>query len=610
MARLVYNSDEDKLRQKKLLRNRLIFAMLFTLVFFGILIGRMGYLQWVDYQHYKGMADGNRFSIETLPPVRGKIYDRNGILLADNQPIFVLKFDKKQIPQISKLEQDLLALLPNLSSKKFQKFFKRLKRSRSAKPLIFSTSLTEKQAAIFAVNSHKFPGVVLTAQLQRVYPYQSSLAHALGYVGRIDAREAKRIDKERYRGTEIIGKTGLERQYEDMLHGHPGFQEIETNARGRVLRTLTTTPAKSGQDIHLTIDIRLQTYIEKLVKDHKAAVVVTKPQTGEILAFVSNPAYDINLFTDGISQKNYNRLLNDRRKPLLNRVTNGSYPPGSTVKPFVSLASLEEGIITAKKKIFDPGYFVFMDQRYRDWKRKGHGIVDMKAAIAESCDTYYYDLSLKMGINLIHDSLYPFGFGHKTDVDLPSEKKAILPSKEWKRITHGQTWYKGETINAVIGQGYFTATPIQLAKSVSVLANRGKVVQPHLLKNIKLPEQPHIAIKNNKNWEDVIEAMEEVMHGKRGTARSYARNLNFRMAGKTGTAQVFSLNEEEYDEENIKKSLRDHSLFIGFAPIQQPEVAISVVMENAEIKAAPIAVKVTDYYLNQLQKPLGTLHAN
>lgn len=603
--KLAYSSDDDKVLQKKLLRNRLFFAMAFTLLLFSLLIARMAYLQWTNYSHYKGMADGNRISLETLPPTRGKIYDRNGILLADNQPIFVLKFDKKQIPNISKTKANLISFLPGLPSKTADKFFDRLTHFHNAKPIILPYTLSEKEAAVFAVQSHLFPGVNLTAQLKRTYPFKSSMAHALGYVGKINPRETAKLDKERYQATDVMGKNGVEKQYEDRLHGYPGFQEIETNARGRILRTLSTQPAIPGEDIHLTIDIKLQTYIENLLKDQKASVVVLEPQSGEVLAIVSNPSYDLNQFVGGISQTNYDRLLNNKKRPLINRATSGQYPPGSTIKPFVSLGALENGIITEKHSIFDPGYFVFKDHRYRDWKRSGHGRVNMSSAIEQSCDTYFYDLSLKMGINTIHDYLYPFGFGHKTGIDLPSEKEGILPSKEWKKSTKGVNWYKGETIIASIGQGYFLATPLQLAKSAAMIANRGKIIQPHLLKYKHIPELPHIPIKKNTHWENVIKAMAKVMHGTRGTARRYTRNIDFKMAGKTGTAQVFSLNEGEYHKADIRKGLHDHSLFLGFAPIQKPKLAIGVIIENADVKAAPISVKITNYYLTEILNTAG-----
>ncbi len=604
MPKLTYSTNDEKIIQKKLLKNRLFFAMGFTLLLFSILILRMAYLQWTNYELYKGMAEGNRISTQVLPPSRGKIYDRNGVLLADNQPVFVLKFEKKKINDIEQTQTNLAQILPGLPLTRTEPFFKRLKRYYNARPLTLPTFLTEKQAAIFAVQSHRFPGVTLTAELKRVYPFKSNLAHALGYVGKINPQEAQTLDRERYRGTKIIGRSGIERQYEDILHGHPGFKKVETNVRGRILRTLSTTPAIPGQDIQLTIDIHLQSYIEELLGDRKASVVVMKPQTGEILALVSSPSYDLNLFIGGISHKEFNKLLNDKYKPLINRATNGQYPPGSTIKPFMSLVSLENEVISKYKKIFDPGYFDFKGHRFRNWKRTGHGWVDMNDSIAKSCDTYYYKLSLEMGIDMIHDYLQPFGFGRKTGIDLPSEKTGILPSREWKKTTLGENWFTGETILTSIGQGYFLATTLQLAKATSILANRGKVVQPHLLKNKSLDRQQHIPIQKHTNWESVIQAMVDSMHNPKGTGYRYARHIDFEIAGKTGTSQVFGLNQGEYDPSTIAKHLRNHSLFIGFTPVKRPEIAISVIIENADIKAVPIAVNITNFYLNDISQSI------
>lgn len=602
MGRLVHNTDNEKLTQKRLLRNRLIFAMVLVLISFMVLTGRMAYLQWVNYHYYKSMADGNRISLETLPPMRGKIYDRNGHVLADNRSVFVLRFDRKKMLVTKDYHTDLITLFPEISSERWNTFFARLKTGYRAKVVTFDVHLSESQAAVFASHSNQYPGVSLTAKLKRNYPYKDFVSHALGYVARINDKEVVTLDKERYLGTDVIGKSGVEKEYENILHGYPGYKEIETNARGRVLRTLSTTPAIPGKDIHLTIDIRLQKYIENLLIDQRAAAVVLEPKTGEILAFVSHPGYDLNLFVDGISRKNYDELLNNPSRPLINRVTDGQYPPGSTIKPFVSLSSLENNVITPEKQIFDPGYFIYKDHRYRDWKRGGHGLVNMSDAIEQSCDTYFYELGLKMGIDMIHDSLYPFGFGHITHIDLPAEKKGILPSKAWKREARQENWYNGETIIATIGQGYFLSTPLQLGKAVATLANRGKISQPHLLKGLapKTDVTELIPINKIGNWEKVIQAMVKVMHGKHGTARAYAKNLNFKMAGKTGTAQVFSLNEGDYDAEKIDRVLHDHSLFIGFAPVDNPEIAISVVIENASAKAAPVAVDIARFYFDNI----------
>lgn len=598
-----YQSENQVVQQKKLFRGRLYFALGFSIVFFLILFARMTYLQWVNYDHYHAMSEGNRISVEPLPPVRGKIYDRNNVLLADNQPIFALKFSKDKITDIPATFKALRKLLPNIPDSKLEKFYKQLKVASKYRPIYLPYSLSESEASIFAANSYQFSGVTLSGKLKRIYPFKQVAVHAIGYVGKINQTELKKLNTADYQGTDVIGKTGVERTYESILHGKPGVQQVETNARGKVIRKLETQPATPGKDIQLTIDIRLQTYIEKYLGDKKAAVVVLEPKTGDILAYVSSPGYDPNLFVDGISRKNYSALLNNPYRPLINRVINGQYPPGSTIKPFVALSALENGIIKPYQKITDPGYFDFKKHRYRDWKRGGHGLVDMHKAIVESCDTYFYELSLKMGIQMIHDDLYPFGFGHTTGIDLHGESSGILPSKQWKRTTKNRPWFKGETIIAAIGQGYFLATPIQLAKAVAVMANRGKIITPHLLKGKTIAPQGQIIIHNISNWETVIKAMTDVVHDVHGTAYRYSHNLGFSMAGKTGTAQVFSLGKDEnYDAKTIKKILRDHSLFIGFAPVKKPKIAISVVIENSSVKAAPVAADIARYYLTQLQK--------
>jgi penicillin-binding protein 2 len=597
---LHFLSEQDALKQKRQFKNRLTIAFLFVVLCFGLLLGRMAYLQILNYQHYHAMAEGNRISAEVIPPVRGRIYDRNHVLLADNQPTYTLQFTREKGIDIDKLITTLKSIVPDLSPNGLDKFAKKMHRTRYYNHTLSPFNLTESQAAKIAVNSYRLPGLSLTARLKRTYPFTSTAVHALGYVGRINMDELQKLDEARYRGTDSIGKAGIEQYYEDTLHGYPGLQYIETNAKGRVIRKLEAIPAKPGKDVQLTLDIKLQQYAEKLLEGKKGAIVVMNPNNGEILAYVSQPTYDPNLFVDGISQKDYQVLLNNKQKPFINRVINGQYPPGSTIKPFVALGAIEHNIISPNKKIYDPGYLEFAGHRYRDWKRWGHGLVDMDKAISESCDTYFYELGLKMGIDMIHDTLYPFGFGHPTGVDLPRESSGILPSQAWKRNTKDKPWYRGETVIAAIGQGYMLATPLQLAKATSILANHGQVVRPHL-KMDPLLEQPteQIPIKDVRNWDRVIKSMTHVLHDIHGTAHRYAKGLPFKMAGKTGTAQVFSLKDAEYDADNIKKSLRDHSLFIGFAPVKHPQVAISVIVENSSVKAAPLAVDIARYYLTR-----------
>jgi len=598
---LEFNSDAEAFSEKRLFRNRLIFGLLFVVTLFSVLIGRMVYLQWFDYEHYQLLAEGNRISVETLAPTRGKIYDRNQVLLADNQPVFTLKLTREKIQDLVFTENKLAELLPGLSEKKREKFFEKLRRSSRSKSLILPLSLTEEEAAQFAVQGHLLPGVALTARLKRTYPFKASAVHALGYVGRINVKELKKLNESEYRGTDVIGKSGIEKFYESTLHGKPGIQQVETNARGRVLRKLESLPATPGQDIQLTIDIKLQQLAESLFTEHKkGSIIAIDPQNGEILAYASMPIFDPNLFVDGIDQASYSALLNDPNKPFINRAINGKYPPGSTIKPFVALGAIEKNIISPNKQIFDPGYFEFKGRRYRDWKRTGHGLVDMNAAIAQSCDTYFYELSLDMGIDTIHDSMAPFGFGAVTGIDILGESKGILPSQAWKRKAKGLPWYRGETIISSIGQGYNLVTPLQLAKATAILANGGKMIQPHLLRGSQLETPEQIEIKDYKNWEKVITAMKDVMHGPKGTARRHGRGLPFKMAGKTGTAQVFGLNDGDYNADELAKRLHDHALFIGFAPLENPKIAVAVIVENGGSgsgTAAPKAVELIKAYL-------------
>ncbi len=602
---LEFNSDSETFLQKRLFRLRLYIALIFVLLLFSFLISRMVQLQWIDYERYQGLAEGNRISVETLAPTRGKIYDRNHQLLADNQPVYTLKFIREKMDNIESMQWATMQILNDVSAEKIQKFFTQFKQKNRSKSYTLPFSLSEEQAAQFSVISHKHPGVTLTARLKRTYPYGSTGVHALGYVGRINVKDLIKLDEKSYRGTDIIGKSGIERFYESTLHGVPGIQQIETNARGRVLRKLETLPSTPGKDIHLTLDIELQEFAESLLEGKRGGIVAIDPRNGEILTFVSMPTFDPNLFVDGIDQSSYSRLLNNPDRPFINRVINGQYPPGSTIKPFVALGAIENNYITPTKQIFDPGYLTYKEHRYRDWKRSGHGLINMNDAIEQSCDTYFYELSLEMGIDAIHDAMAPFGFGDQSGVDIHGESKGILPSQAWKMTNKGKPWYRGETIISSIGQGFNLATPLQLARATAILANRGKIIVPHLLRTPHPEDLQQIEIKKIANWEAVISGMKNVMHGKRGTARRHGTNLPFKMAGKTGTAQVYSLNAGDYDAESIREKLRDHSLFIGFAPVDNPKIAVAVVVENGgsgSTTAAPMAVKLISKYLEtQLQ---------
>lgn len=607
MSKLQFDETQSRIQQKRVFSHRIMVALSLILLVFFLILGRMAYLQWLNHEQYYGLAEGNRISVVPIAPERGKIFDRHQNILVDNTPVFSLIFQREQIYDVARTLEQIQQLFPHIPQTIMEEFLTRLKKTPRHKSQRLPVTLDEKDAAVFAVNSYRFPGVSLSARLKRTYVHGSSAVHLLGYVGRLSQADLARIDPNRYRGVNVIGRAGIERQYEEQLHGFPGLKKVETNAQGRTLKTLDIIPAKSGQDLTLTIDIELQKYIENLLKDERASVVAIEPQTGEILAFVSTPGYDPNLFVDGISHENYNRLLHDPDKPLINRASRGQYPPGSTTKPFIGLGALELGVTTTSERIFDPGYFEFQDRRYRNWRREGHGWTDLHRSIVESVDTYYYKMSLDMGVDMLHDILAPFGFGQKTGIDLPGELSGILPSQEWKMRTHGKPWYRGETIITSIGQGYNLVTPLQLAKATAILANRGRIITPHLLKGLDVENEQQINIKNRANWEYVIDAMKDTVHTPAGTAwlagRRHLTN-KLQVAGKTGTAQVFSLNEAEYVEEDLEKRLHDHSLFIGFAPVTRPKIAISVLVENGGgggRVAAPIGLQVINHYLNELE---------
>lgn len=595
-------------QEQKLFRRRILWAVAFVLLGFAILFGRMAYLQIMLYDKYKGLAEGNRISIEVIPPVRGRIYDRNHIVLADNRPVYVLSITPEKTPNWEGLLTRLSSLFPyKFDTEARDRFAQWLKWQKKFNSYALPFELDETEAARFAARSHHFPGIQLTTELKRVYPYGSITAHVVGYVGRINEKELKKLDSQRYEGTHVIGKSGIEKQYEDLLMGHPGWRQVETNARGRVIRVLEEHPPINGQDIVLTLDIHLQKKAYALLDQRPGAMVALHPETGAVLAMASSPGYDANLFVGGISRSAYAELLNNSDRPLINRPIAGIYPPGSTIKPFVALTALEHDIISPNYRIFDPGYFEYAGHTYRDWKRWGHGHVNVHTAIRDSCDTFFYQIGLKMGIDLIHDGLWVFGFGHKTGIDLPGERAGLIPNKAWKKAVRGRPWYNGETVIASIGQGYDLATPIQLARATAILANRGTQIIPHL-RNVPVEPEGHIEIHNRENWERIIRAMEAVLHAPQGTAwRAGQLIAPYRMAGKTGTAQVKGLQaEEEYDESKIPIHERDHALFIGFAPIKNPQIAISVIVEHGgsgSKAAAPLATQLAKYWLERNHVP-------
>jgi len=603
---------KDHFRESQLINDRLIFAALFAGLLFIIVMVRLSVLQVVEHEHFNSLADKNRVDIGPLPPQRGLIYDRNGVILAENIPAFTLEITPENVPDIEITLQELADLF-SMSEEELVDIRERIKQQRGFRQFVFRQRLTEQEVAVFSVNRHRFPGVDVVGRLIRHYPQGALFAHTVGYVGRINERDQKRINTQNYKGTQQIGKTGVERHYEDLLHGHVGYRQVETNVQGRVVRELHNVAPTSGSDLFLHLDVNLQRVAAEALGDFNGAVVALEPKTGGVVAMVSKPDFDPNLFVSGISIKDYAVLRDSLDRPLFNRSLRGHYPPGSTLKPFVALAGLELGVVTPQTKSFCPGWFTLpgQDHRYRCWKSHGHGKVDLKTSIAQSCDVYFYDLANTLGIDPLHDFLDIFGFGKRTGVDVPSESKGLSPSSKWKRTTRNQAWYPGETVISGIGQGFNQTTPIQLAQATATLAMRGVNIRPQVARATRnngeselqlfvTEKSDTLAMEDSKNWEVVIDSMVEVVHGKRGTARHVGKNIPFKMAGKTGTAQVFGIKQDEkYDADTLAKKLHDHALFIAFAPADDPEIVIAVVVENGgggSRTAAPIARSIIDQY--------------
>ncbi len=600
-------------QEAQLFKRRALVAAILSVLMLFVLLFRLVHLQFFEFSHFASLSENNRVRITPLVPNRGLIYDRNGVVLAENRPSYQLELIPEQIKDMQKTLQELGELIA-LDDEIMKRFKRLLKRSRKFEGVPLRTKLSEDEVAKLAVNRHRFPGVEVKAQLGRYYPLGKALAHVVGYVGRIDIRELKRVDETNYKGSTHIGKTGIERYYENKLHGRVGYKSFEVNVQGRELRVLSKTPPVPGSDLQLTIDSRLQLVAEAALEGFNGSVVVMKPHTGEILAMVSLPSFDPNLFVHGISHKNYKRLRDSPDRPLFNRSIMGQYPPGSTVKPFMGLGGLETKAIGHREQINCTGHYLLPNEerKYRDWKKSGHGLVDLNKSIAQSCDVYYYELAYRMGIDRIYKFMHLFGFGVKTGVDLLGERKGLMPSREWKRRIKNKIWFPGETIITGIGQGYMLTTPLQLASATSILSMRGNIFPPHLLlaedspqidEDVKVlwPAKKPIQLRNNINWQHAIDGMVSVLHGTRGTARKSGKNLAFKMAGKTGTAQVFGIAQDaKYDEATIAKKLRDHALFITFAPFDNPKIAVAVIAENGShgsSVAAPIARKVIDEWL-------------
>jgi len=590
-------------------------AGIVVLVAFAVLLMRLVYLQIVQHAYYHTKAEDNRISIVPVTPHRGLILDRNGVVLARNYAGYTLEIFPRRV---SNVEATIRALsrFVEIQAKDRARFRKLLVEARNAESLPIRTRLSDREVAKLAVNSYRFQGVEIKARLFRQYPFGDAASHVIGYMGRVDDRDQGRLEElgvaANYRGTDFIGKSGIEASYEQELHGATGFEQVEIDAGGRGIRSLSRTPARPGNNITLTIDIRLQEVAERAFAERRGALVAIEPSTGAVLAFVSRPGFDPNLFVDGIDPQSWSELNNSPDLPLNNRAIAGVYPPGSTFKPFMALAALELGKRTPKYTIHDPGYFIFGERRFRDSRPGGNGTVDLYKSIVVSSDTYYYQLANDMGIDAIASYMANFGFGSRTGIDLEGEAAGVLPSPEWKmkrfRRPEQQKWYAGETISIGIGQGYNAYTPIQLAQAVATIANGGSVYRPHLVAHIDdpgsgerrafTPELVRHIPAQEKNIEFVKNAMAGV--NKEGTGRWAFAGAPYTSGGKTGTAQVVALKQnEEYDEKKVAERLRDHSLFIVFAPVEKPRIALAVVVENGGFgarTAAPIARTVLDYF--------------
>ena len=597
-------------------RTRMLVASLVVLLCFGLVVARLVYLQVVRYEDLREQAENNRTAIVPIVPNRGLILDRHGIVLASNYSAYTLEVMPSKVAD---LEQtiDALSQVIDITPRDRRRFKKLREEAKNFEFIPLRSRLTDEEVASFAAQRYRFPGIDIKARLFRNYPFGELASHVIGYIGRINTSEKEKLDDSddaaNYRGTDYIGKLGIEQSYETQLHGITGVDAMETSAGGRATRRLTNQPSIPGNTVKLTIDIKLQHLVEELFGTRRGALVAIAPKTGEVLAFVSKPTFDPNLFVEGIDIDNWKALNESPDKPLLNRALRGTYPPGSTYKPFMALAALETGKRTPHQTIADPGFFMFGSHRFRDDKEGGHGMVDMYKSIVESCDTYYYMLANDMGVDLIHDQMQRFGLGELTGIDIHGEVRGLLPSTEWKRKAYKradqQRWYAGETISLGIGQGYNNFTMLQLASAVATLANNGIKMKPHLVKEVtdiitgSLTSTTHEAVGEVIASPAHIAVIKDAMVGVNlaGTSAGSFRTAPYTSGGKTGTAQVVQIKQnEKYVASRTEERFRDHALFTAFAPAEDPQIALAIIVENAGFgsqNSAPIARRVIDYWL-------------
>ena len=617
---------KDHHSERQLFATRVVLCAVAGVLLLGIVVARLVQLQVIEYEQFEEKAQGNRFRIEAIPPNRGLIFDRRGRVLAENLPTYQLELIPEQVPDIGDT-LTRLAALGLIEAEEIDRIVDLSTRGPRFKPVTLRFRLNEEETAAFAIHRPKFPGVDFQPRLVRNYPNGSEVAHIVGYVGAISTNDLQRLDGARYSGTQHTGKSGVEYFNEDRLQGFPGYRQVVTNARGRQVpidsaddadRFVNSEQPSPGDNLYLSIDLDLQKLATELMVGRRGSIVALDPNNGEVLALVSAPAFDPNLFAVGMTASQFDALQHDPDQPLFNRAVRGQYPPGSTIKPVLALAALEMGVTNLTRRTLCPGFYTLpgSTHRYRDWRPEGHGEVDLHDAIAESCDVYFYEISRDIDIDPMHDYLSRFGLGSQSGIDLAGELAGLVPSREWKRRAFreraDQVWFPGETVIASIGQGYMLATPLQMANLAATIGMRGIRYEPHIVAAFEDPltgerqqvapvAMPDAGIGNEFYWESIIQAMNDVLQGATGTARATGVGAPYTMAGKSGTAQVFSVAQDEtYDEEEIEERLRDHAHFIAFAPVEEPAIAVAVVIENGSSGsrvAAPLAKAIIDRHL-------------
>jgi penicillin-binding protein 2 len=610
---------KDANHEARLINRRAVIAGILATIFVLIVSYRIFHLQVVMHDHYSTLSQSNRVKILPIAPTRGLIFSSDGVLLADNRPSFSLEITPETVTDMDNVLKNLGEII-EIGESNVLSFKARLKQKRRFESIPLMYNLSDEELARVSVDLHKFEGVDIIARLNRYYPLGPMTSHTIGYVGMIDEDELSTLDKSNYIATSHIGKIGAEKAYEDLLHGKVGYQQVEVNVQGRVIRVIDRTPPVPGNNIYLTLNASLQNLAVQALEGKRGAVVAMDPIDGGVLAMVSSPGYDPNEFVNGIDSKTYNKYLSSVDIPLLNRALQGKYPPGSTIKPVLGLTALRHGVRLPDDETWCPGWYILKGTSLKkgDWKKQGHGHTNLRKAIAESCDVYFYALANEMGIDLIYESMSEFGFGKRTNIDIGGETSGLMPSRDWKRKTYNESWYPGETLNIGIGQGAILATPIQLAVATAVIANRGNVLRPRFFDHARAPLSEETIVSGEKevlhsisiseeNWERIIDAMHDVIHAPNGTARRVGADARYQFAGKSGTAQVFSLAEdEEYEADKLAKELHDHALFIAFAPVNDPKIVVSVIIENGgggSANAAPIARLLFDDYFEQIGIP-------